>query len=522
MEPLPSQPQPLSLQQHPRLAARCRPPFLRPYRPNLLQPSRKYTVGSIYQSGHCGRYAEATMASRSAERLSSVLGQLVLPSPVRTDAGHDGALTADELATFQRDGCLIVRGLVAGDALARLQAAFAAQQAETRAEWAARTADSWHADGYFDLHRPLERDRSYCELLATPKLGSLLKAAVGDDAHVVALQARTVPASGDRKTYTAWHTDTHEPGGAPAHPTICASAKLFVQVFDHTAETGCTAVVPGSRSDARLPGDVLAPDADPGDMPGHVQFTGKAGDAMLMDLSTWHGAIPSTLTNPATSVGRAGLIIQASPSKDKQEGFISESAARADDRGWVNTPVLRQLLGFGAERYGGPDFPPHTWRPRELAPLPAVLQRPTPVACPEQDVQTQAEYFREHGFCIIRGLLRGEALAAMQDSFRAVEPAAREAWERSSADDFAAKQLAISGSFRADAFFDWSVDPAAHLECLCCGSWWVMMSSAWGWEAGPSPRTMLASRTHAGIVTTAGRLLRCMSSALLCTTRSRR
>ena len=102
----------------------------------------------------------------------------------------------------------------------------------------------------------------------------------------------------------------------PEHPTICASAKLFVQVFDHTPETGCTAVVPGSRSDLRMPGDVLPPDADRADMPGHVQFTGKAGDAMLMDLSTWHAAIPSTLADP--SVMRAGLIIQASPSKDKQ------------------------------------------------------------------------------------------------------------------------------------------------------------------------------------------------------------
>ena len=132
----------------------------------------------------------------------------------------------------------------------------------------------------------------------------------------------------------------------------------------------------------------------------------------------------------------------------------------------MDTPVLRQLLGFGAERYGGPDFPPHTWRPRELAPLPPVLQRSVPIACPEQDVQSQAAYFREHGFCIIRGLLRGEALTAMQDSFRAVEPEARAAWERSSADDFAAKQLAVSGSFRADAFFDWPVNPAAHLEVL--------------------------------------------------------
>ena len=261
------------------------------------------------------------MSAPSRRRLRASAAHLQQPSAAATDE-----LTPEELAAWRRDGCLIVRQLFTGAPLERLQEAFAAQQAETRAEWAARMEDSWHAEGYFDLYRPLERDPSYCELLATPKLASLLKAAVGDDCQVVCFQARTVPARKDMPTYAGWHTDGHE---LPVHPTLCASAKLFVQVFDHTAETGCTAVVPQSRDrSALLPSDVQTPDADPADMPGHVQFTGKAGDALLMDLSTWHAAIPSTLVNPPETVSRAGLIIQAAPSKDKQEGFLTRSAVR--------------------------------------------------------------------------------------------------------------------------------------------------------------------------------------------------
>lgn len=315
-----------------------------------------------------------------------------------TSALADDGLTAEQLDVWRRDGCLIVRGLFTGEPLARLQAAFAKQQVETREEWAARTEESWHADGYFDLHRPLERDRSYCELLATPKLASLLKAGVGDDVQVVCFQARTVPAMGD-ESYAGWHVDGHDP---PTHPTLCASVKLFVQVFDHTPETGCTAVVPGSRKLSAAPADVLPAGVHPADMPGHVQFTGKAGDAMLMDLATWHAAIPSTVAEPSSSVFRAGIIIQASPCKDKQEGFLALSAAVVDAKGWIddsaNPPVLRQLLGFGPERYGGPNFPPHAWRPRELSPVPGILRQPIPnVKCPEQDTVAQAAYFRKHG-----------------------------------------------------------------------------------------------------------------------------
>ena len=306
-------------------------------------------------------------------------------------------LTAEELDIWCRDGCLIVRGLFTGEPLARLQAAFVQQQAETREQWAMRTEDSWHADNYFDLHRPLERDRSYCELLSTPKLASLLKAGVGDDVHVVCFQARTVPATSSG-SYAGWHTDSRDP---PKHPTVSASVKLFVQVFDHTPETGCTAVVPASRNRSAAPSDVLPQGSHPADMPGHLQFTGKAGDAMLMDLSTWHAAIPSTLAEPSSSVARAGLIIQASPSKDKQEGFVAQSAAVIDARGWIDDcehpAVLRQLLGFGPERYGGPDFPPHTWRPRELSPVPSILRHSIPIDCPEQNTVAQAAYFREHG-----------------------------------------------------------------------------------------------------------------------------
>ena len=79
-----------------------------------------------------------------------------------------------------------------------------------------------------------------------------------------------------------------------------------------------------------------------------------------------------------------------------------------------------------------------------LSPLPALLQRPAPSdTCPEPDTQAQAAFFREHGFCIIRSLLPhgSEGLAAMQESFARVEPAAREAWQRSTVEDFAAKQV---------------------------------------------------------------------------------
>ena len=76
-------------------------------------------------------------------------------------------------------------------------------------------------------------------------------------------------------------------------------------------------------------------------MPGMYPFTGRAGDAMLMDLSTWHTSLPNTCGKD-----REGLILQFGPFW-RESGLTSmgkslESAGRLGKE----PSMLRQLLGL--------------------------------------------------------------------------------------------------------------------------------------------------------------------------------
>ena len=74
------------------------------------------------------------------------------------------------------------------------------------------------------------------------------------------------------------------------HPSLSEDVKLFVMINDQDPDQGNTAVVYGSHQQLNGPDSVgeWRPEErgkslgqDPHEMPGHVQFTGKAGDGKL-------------------------------------------------------------------------------------------------------------------------------------------------------------------------------------------------------------------------------------------------
>ena len=91
--------------------------------------------------------------------------------------------------------------------------------------------------------------RAMVELLEAA--APLLQATVGEDVQIICFQARVVPSGGGE--YGGWHRDSGSPADNPTHPTLVESAKLFVPVFDHTAASGCTGVVPFTNRSAEAP-----------------------------------------------------------------------------------------------------------------------------------------------------------------------------------------------------------------------------------------------------------------------------
>ena len=119
------------------------------------------------------------------------------------------------------------------------------------------------------------------------------------------------------------------------HPSLSEDVKLFVMINDQDADQGNTSVVYGSHQQLNGPDSVgeWRPEErgkslgqDPHEMPGHVQFTGKAGDgkidapprsacsrlanahesvaisALLFDIRSYHVSAAQPLSSPFSNV----------------------------------------------------------------------------------------------------------------------------------------------------------------------------------------------------------------------------
>ena len=208
----------------------------------------------------------------------------------------DAAAPADvdaQLAFFHQHGFLVLPGVFAGEQLAKLQAAWRrvqrpalprwraqleVQEAEQRqplTEFYRRRPARAISRNFFDVPTPelyaglradLEAgmkspdDAVLLDLLDPPRLTDILKAILGQDLHMFAIQARTYPPSSsisaggtgfgaspdELRGYIGWHRDFAGPGqGVSVNPA--AVIKVFTFFEDVSPEGGCTTVVPGSH-----------------------------------------------------------------------------------------------------------------------------------------------------------------------------------------------------------------------------------------------------------------------------------
>ena len=222
----------------------------------------------------------------------------------------------------------------------------------------------------------------------------------------------------------ASHLSLHGPFD---HPSLSTSIKLFVAVEDTDETMGCSSLVPGSH---RLPEGPPAAMHRVSEMPGHVKFVGKAGDALAMDIRCWHAAQPNHSGRP-----RESLIIQYAAFKWQQVGTLIDSVQRLEAADRIgDRPILRQMLGLqvAPELADKTPYPPadsvrwpHSWIGPNLYPLPSRHG-----ADAEEVVA-----FRRDGCVMLPGLISGETLAQLQRDFRREQVTARERWAESTGGD---------------------------------------------------------------------------------------
>ena len=442
-------------------------------------------------------------------------------APLRDD---EAAATARQ---FREQGFVRLDQLVGGRLLVDLQVAFRREQAPAGEAWAAAkrareggaepsAPGQWHAKGYYDIPRVLESDPAYLELLATPRLVALLREVVGPQATLIHAQARTVPPEEEGGGYSGLHRDLARPiaasdveaGGLPDHPTMSEHVKLFVALNEHT-ESNCTAVVPNTHHSHDGPSDTR-PEAHPE----LERFMAQPGDAMLMDLRTWHTAVPNR-----SGRNREGLILMFGDWHRKAAAPVVTAARNLQQTGALKgaDPILHQLLGIAPT-------PPPKPKPKPSTRGPPALQledwRPprSPTAeeyqAAAEGLPGQLDFFRAHGFLHIPAAMEGEELRALQAAWERHEQEPERAWiegQKSGVGVSRVDPLSFSaggnGAYRKFFQMDWSdkfVEEPSFLHVLSHQAWLPLVEKVVGADCQVThvqPRTVPAADGEGGYVT---------------------
>lgn len=253
-------------------------------------------------------------------------------------------LTAALRDQFDRDGYLVVPQALSPEELARVRAAADRAEAVWRSDL---TRLGQRGDALEQVQAPIEYEPELRDLLWHPRVFPLVHGLIGGDVMMIDNDYFITPPRTPH-THADWHHDVGMNG--VHHPDSLLMLKVFYLLTDVSAESGGTALIPGSH---RHPIGTTYPSVgDPKAMPGAIQMTGKAGDAYLFNGRVYHCAV-----NNESDAPRRVLIynyghfwMKMWNGYEPSENLLAFARQHPD-------PIVRQLLGIG-DAYGAYTPPP--------------------------------------------------------------------------------------------------------------------------------------------------------------------
>ncbi|MEM8769002.1 MAG: phytanoyl-CoA dioxygenase family protein [Pseudomonadota bacterium] len=275
-----------------------------------------------------------------------------------SDRKDDPDLKEDErYERFRQDGYVLIENVLAGEALAHVQAAFERVRSATEPAWRAMVASGEYRGGYgngpdaHSMEDPYLEESVFLDLAEHPAILPFLTRIIGPGMQVTEIFAHSHPPGSG--AHTAWHRDwpTYR------HPKYVLKAKAFFFLDDQTPDMGCFSLVPGTQHrDEFPPQDYLDDTLE--DMPGMERMVCPAGSVLIWDVTLWH-----TATANRSERDRRILIYGYQPF------FIRNWESRTPPPvvvDWANTPARRQLMGIhavdgraGWDRHDVPYLPEH-------------------------------------------------------------------------------------------------------------------------------------------------------------------
>jgi hypothetical protein len=247
-------------------------------------------------------------------------------------------MTDEQRILFETNGFLTIPQALSPEELTGVRTA--ADKAE--ALWREDTSRLGGRSNVLDqVQAPIEYDNCLLELLWHPKVFPLVRTILGDDVSMIDNDYFITPPKTPR-SHAGWHHDVGLYG--VYHPRSVMMVKVFYLLTDVDANSGGTAMVPGSH---HFPMDFTFPEVgDPRAMPGAVQMTGKAGDAYLFNGRVYHCAVNNESENPRRVLiyNYGHFYMKIWQGYEPSARLIAEAKASGD-------PVRMQLLGIG-DAYG--------------------------------------------------------------------------------------------------------------------------------------------------------------------------
>ncbi|THV30202.1 phytanoyl-CoA dioxygenase family protein [Glycomyces paridis] len=248
------------------------------------------------------------------------------------------ALTAEQHEAFNRDGYLMIRGVLDADEVARYAEVLDRLYIEERD--AGRLNDT----GGMHLLSAIRSAPELAELLDHPKTFHYVWSTIGWNVHAHHSHLDVNPKVHEQQPYRfRWHQDggrQNKDMETEVKPRLSVKLAYFLSDLSETGR-GATKIIPGSHLLNRIDGPPRA-DIEWPEPEGAIEVTGEPGDVLFFDRRLFHAASHnySDVTRKIAFFGYTPRWIRI---RDDIENLPGQS--------WWNdiTPIQQQMLGGFAE-----------------------------------------------------------------------------------------------------------------------------------------------------------------------------